>query len=118
MQRSHFTHEVKVDHLYAKVAIGATGAPTLNTAASKGIASISRTSDGLYVLTLAKVYNSLLDFSVIQLFDTLQDLTFQINAIDLSAKTITFWCKATATATDPTDGSTLHIKAILKDSAA
>lgn len=48
--------EKKVVDLYAKVTIGATGAPTLVTAYSKGIASIARNSAGNYTVTLDDKY--------------------------------------------------------------
>lgn len=46
--------------LYAQVAIGATGAPTLSAANSKGIASIARNSAGKYTITLQDNYYSFL----------------------------------------------------------
>lgn len=46
--------------LYAQVAIGATGAPTLSAANSKGIASVARNSAGKYTITLQDNYYSFL----------------------------------------------------------
>ena len=117
MLKSHFSNEVKVLHLYAKVAVGSSGAPTLDTAASKGIASITRTSQGLYQLTLDRVYNSVLMVNIMTLDGTLQDITYQVKAETLTSKTIDFWAKTGATATDPQSGATMRIQVIVKDSS-
>lgn len=52
--------EKKVVDLYADITFGLTGAPTLNTSNSKGIRSISRTSAGLFVVTLQDTYRRVL----------------------------------------------------------
>jgi len=110
------TREVK--HLHAKVAIGASGAPTLDSDISVGVASITRDSAGVYILTLDDAYNSLVDFSVMQLAASAEDLTFQIESESVaSAKTIQFQCKAAAVETDPSNGSTLLIKVALKNTS-
>lgn len=54
--------------LFAQVSIGATGAPTLTTAKSKGIYSIARNSAGKYTITLSDIYNDLLNVNVSVLF--------------------------------------------------
>jgi hypothetical protein len=43
--------------LFANVAIGATGAPTLTVASSEGIKSIARNSAGKYTITLQDQYS-------------------------------------------------------------
>lgn len=48
--------EIGLIDLFAQVAIGSTGAPTLTTAKSKGIASIARNSAGKYTITLSDIY--------------------------------------------------------------
>ena len=109
--------ELQVIQLFVHAAIGSTGAVTLNTAKSKGIASMTRTSAGLYVITLSEAYAELLAVDGLALFSTLQDLTFQVNAETVATtKTITMWCKTAATATDPTSGTTLKFKITLKNS--
>ncbi len=117
MNKGHYTLETKLVHLYAKVAIGSTGACTLDVANSKGIASITRTSAGLYVLTTSAKFNRLEDFRIVAIDSTLQDITFQVNTSSISAKTITFWCKTGATATDPQSGCELRIALVMKDSS-
>jgi hypothetical protein len=52
--------EHKVVDLFASVAIGSTGAPTLSAANSKGIASIARNAAGKYTITLQDVYQRLM----------------------------------------------------------
>lgn len=115
---NQFTKEVGVTTLYAKVAIGSSGAPTLDTAASKGIASITRTSQGLYQLTLDQTYNSLLWCDIMMLGTTSRDLTMQLKAADTSsAKTIDFFVHAAASVTDPTSGDELRIVVVVKNSS-
>jgi hypothetical protein len=109
--------------VFAEIAIGATGAPTLSR--GKGIASVSRTSAGLYVLTLKEVFNRLLFFAyelkytagvsnIYQIYESAAD-TVASNA----GKQVTFTCiNAAGAATDPTNGMVLRIKLTLKNSAA
>lgn len=51
--------ERKMVDLYVNVAIGSTGAPTINATKSKGIASIARNSAGKYTITLSDSYQYL-----------------------------------------------------------
>lgn len=55
----HLSLEKQPVMLWAKAAIGASGAPTLNVPASKGVASIVRDSAGLYTITLTDAYQKL-----------------------------------------------------------
>lgn len=110
------SREVKV--LHAKVSIGATGAPTLDSDLSVGVASISRDSAGVYILTLDDKYNNLLHFNVMMLEATAEDLTFQVESEAVAtAKTIQFQCKAAAVETDPSNGSVLLIRIELKNTS-
>jgi hypothetical protein len=52
--------EKEVVDIFGKVAIGVTGAPVLNVAQSKGIASIARTGVGAYTVTLSDRWSRLL----------------------------------------------------------
>ncbi len=106
--------EKEVKDIYARITIGATGAPTLTFA--PGCASISRTSAGLYVLTLQDKYASLKSFSVKHQSTSAEDLTSQIKSEDVNgAKTITFFTLTGATPTDPANGDVLLVKAELKN---
>jgi len=110
------TREVK--SLYAKVEIGATGAPTLNQNLSIGVASIVRESAGVYEVTLDDKYNNLLHVDIVQLVATAEDLTFQIESDTVSTdKKFKFQCKAAAVETDPSDGSVLLLKIDLKNTS-
>jgi len=110
--------ETEVKELYATITIGGTGAPTLTT--GYGIASITRTSAGLYVLTLTDYYSALKSFSVVHVNSTAEDLKFQVktNGISSSSKSITFFTLAVGTATDPTSGDVLLVKIEVKNSTA
>jgi hypothetical protein len=108
--------ESEVKHVYAKVAIGASGAPTLSV--GYGVTSISRTSAGLYRITLADTYASLKWFHCITSGASAADMTCRVKAEDVaSAKTIDFWTLTGATATDPSSGDTLYIKIELKNTS-
>jgi hypothetical protein len=107
-----------IKEVHFKVTIGATGAPTLSADASLGVASISRTSAGLYVITLRDKYTALVNASFMHLDDALQDLSFQVNAETVaSTKTITLWTRVVATATDPTDTAIIYGTLTLKNSS-
>jgi hypothetical protein len=54
------SNEKKVVDLFAYITFGSSGAPTLSATKSKMIKSISRTSTGLYVLTLSDYYTRML----------------------------------------------------------
>lgn len=108
--------ETEIKTLFAKITIGGTGAPTLTT--GYGITSISRTSAGLYVLTLDDTYASLKFFDVIHIHSSVEDLKFQISAETVATnKTITFFTLAIGTATDPASGDVLLVKIDVKRSS-
>lgn len=108
--------EKEVKTLFAKVTIGASGAPTLTK--GLGVASITRTSAGLYELTLQDAYPAFMGMDIVQMLPALQDLTFQMNTETvLTTKKITFTCKAAAVATDPTSTSVLFITLHLKNTS-
>jgi hypothetical protein len=116
--------ELKMVHL--KVAIGATGAPTLDTAASLGVASISRTSAGLYRITLTDKYSSLVAIHSMNLHASIsQHVKCQVKAQTVSTtKLVDLWTLAatnssttTLAATDPEDGTTLYLTFLLKNTS-
>lgn len=65
--RSQFRYSFQVQSvdLFGKISFGAAGAPTLNVAASKGIASVAQNGTGDYTITLQDPYVSLLHLGVI-----------------------------------------------------
>ena len=110
--------EKEVKEIYAKVAIGSTGAPTLNAAQSQGVQSISRTSAGLYVLTLQDKYMRLMDAHIAIVTPSAEDIKANVvSEAVATAKTVTFRCVAVATATDPASGDSLLISLQLKNSS-
>lgn len=118
-RNSHASKEVDVTELFVKAAIGATGAPTLNTAASKGISTIVRDAAGDYTITLSESYNSLLmvDIMFLEADDT--DLTAQTISedVDGTTPTVKIGFHAAATPTDPPDGSTIYVRITCKNSS-
>lgn len=109
--------EREIKEIYAKITIGASGAPTLVTASSAGCASISRTSAGLYVLTLQDKYYSLKHASFHIQTPTAEDIVTHLSAESVaSAKTVTFRCTTDAVATDPASGDTIYVALQLKNS--
>lgn len=110
--------EKEVKDLYAAVSIGATGAPTLTS--HVGILSISRTSAGLYRLTLEDKYTALKSFKVIHKVATAEDLNFQVKAEAVSGSVpyIDFFCLTAGSATDPSNGAVLLIKIEVKNTSA
>lgn len=109
--------EKEVKTLYADVAIGATGAPTLTK--GLGVASVARDGAGEYTLTLEDKYVRLMHVSFIHLDADAQDLLFQLNSEDVDGdKTITFETLTADAETDPAQGSRLLIRIDLKNSTS
>ena len=107
--------------LFGKIAIGATGAPTLNAIKSKGIASISRTSAGLYVITLNDIYVDLysLRVSFLGASDPTVAYAYTVSQSVNSSKQVTFQCKnISGAAVDPISGTEMSVKLMLKTSTA
>jgi hypothetical protein len=91
-----------------KVAIGATGAPTLSR--GKGVASIVRNSAGNYTITLNDSYNALLNVipQFVAASGPAAPLVSVVSESVDSAKTIVIQCADIAeAATDPANGETL-----------
>lgn len=109
--------EIEVKEIYAEIAIAGSGAPTLTR--GTGVASISRTSAGLYVLTLQDAYMRLMQADISVQSASAQDLIAQLASESVaSAKTVTFRTQAAAVATDPTSGSIVRVSLQLKNSSA
>lgn len=106
--------EVKV--IYARIDIGGTGAPTLDTTNSKGVASVSRTAAGDYTITLEDKYQALMHCSAQLVKAADEDLTIHVSSETVaSTKTVLLTCLAATTATDPSSGSVLLVKLDLKN---
>ena len=107
--------EKEVKKLYAEIAIGASGAPTLT--AGLGISSVSRNAAGDYTLTLADNYDKLLGFNGIIEDTSAEDITFQIDTEAVASGTIDFYTKTADTATDPSDGSSLWVEVTVRNTS-
>lgn len=109
--------------LYAKVAIGASGAPTLSAANSKGISSITRNSAGDYSLVLQDTYYKLMHFAVRPQNATgisaSPDVGIKANTVtSATSPGVRFVCSTGGVATDPASGDTLFIEIVLGNSSA
>ena len=107
--------------LFGKVAIGATGAPTLNAVKSKGIASVARTGVGAYTITLNDIYVDMFKCGVNFLFATSPGVAnvYVVSQDVDGAKTILIQCEDFAgAAVDPANGATMKLEITLKTSTA
>lgn len=104
--------------IFAEVAIGADGAPTLSALHSIGVASISRVDVGQYLITLNNKYNRLVDAGASFVAPggaAAPDVSVEDDAV-LSAGTLTINCQAGGVNTDPADGETMLVHVYLKNS--
>lgn len=109
----------EIKEIYAKATIAGSGAPTLVAAESLGVASISRTSAGLYVLTLQDKYMKLRHADIAIITPAAEDISVNVSAESVaSAKTVTFQCTAAGVAADPASGDSFLISLQLKNSTA
>lgn len=103
----------------AKITIGGTGAPTLvsTTNYSNGVTSISRTSTGLYVLTLVDVFPKLIGMNVTILHATNSTCIPGCEIVSetvATTKIITFKTLSAAnTVADPASGSIMYIRLLV-----
>lgn len=107
--------------LFGKVAIGATGAPTINAVKSKGIASVARTGAGAYTITLNDIYVDMYKCGVNFMFATSPGVAnvYVVSQDVAAAKTILIQCEDFAgAAVDPANGAEMQIELMLKTSTA
>ena len=76
-----------VHHIHGKATIGATGAPTLVTAQSRGITSITRTAQGKYRLVLDSAYPYLMSATINHMSPNLQATAIKLTAEDVDGST-------------------------------
>lgn len=138
-QQFQYRLEKGVVTLHAHVAIGASGAPTLQawnpataayttagTGGFSGIKSIARTSAGLYTVTLQNSYQRLLGveaiFALAGGLSVVADVgvnTTTTNVRSATAPTVGIACMtATATAGDPDSGCQMDLEITLTNSSA
>lgn len=105
--------------LFAKVTIGATGAPTL-TADSKGVTSITRNSAGQYTVVLQDTYAMLIGYGVSMYSGTSAQAapfnTLEADSISTNGTfVIQFRAVDNSTATDPASGEIMYINLTLRN---
>ena len=123
--------EKRVIDVYAKVAIGSTGAPTLSAVNSKGVLSVTRNGTGLYtfvfgtntalpkdtyvkVLHVGAVFNSGSSAPAAPIFNIAADSVATANVCSIQ---IQFRDAANAAA-DPASGEVMYMDFCLGDSTA
>lgn len=117
-----YSLERKVVHIFGEAAIGASGAPTLSAAKSKGIASIVRAAAGKYTVTLSDKYRRVLMLEVLFKSTTgIPDapIVGLISDAVSTGPTLQFQCADadTPAATDPGSGETMKLHIVLTDSS-
>lgn len=105
----------EVKELFLEVSFGATGAPTIVN--GLGFASIARSAQGDYLVTLSdKYHGGLKSFHGVLLDADGEDIHFQLKAESVAAsKTLSFYTITGSTATDPSNGSKAFISVCLKN---
>ena len=110
--------EKEVKTLFAKISIGASGAPTLVKPGSLGIASVSKVSTGLYRITLEDTYPALLGVKATALASSAADMTFQVKLETVSTtKLVEVFCLTAGVATEPASGTVLFVELSLKNTS-
>lgn len=118
--------EIDVVTIYGSYAVGATGACTLDTQNSKGVASVVRNSAGKYTITLSEPVQKFLWGDAQLLDDTNSDPTTvgvlpRLFSAGVTAATPTFVIQffnyTDGSAADPADGATVYFKLELRNSS-
>jgi len=113
-----FSLEKKVVDLFAKVAVGSSGAATVTRA--QGVASVVRNSAGNYTVTLQDKYNALLNSSITLITPTGAPAAPQAWVVSedvAGAKTIIVQFAAAGVATDPASGESFMVKLSLSNTS-
>lgn len=119
--RSQFrlSWEAKSVDLFAKISIGASGAPTLTW--GSGIKSVVRNSAGKYTITLQDSYAALIalepEFIVSGAAPAAPIVAVDSDNSASATPTIVIVCYNATTATDPASGEKLLLKICLRDSS-
>lgn len=129
MNQFPLTFEKQVKTVFARVAIGASGAPTLSAADSKGVLSVTRNSAGLYTIVFGAssqaldTYKKLL--SVHAVFNSgssapaSPELNIAANNIATAGTaSIQVGFRSGGTLTDPANGEILYMTFMFGDSGA
>lgn len=108
-----------VTELFAKVTIGAAGAPTLVPTSSLGVVSISRSSAGVYVVTLNQKYNRLMmaDARFIASAGPASPIfNVKVDNVAASGALTLLFQSAIGTAADPASGEIMLLQIVVKNS--
>lgn len=109
------------EHLMAKISFGAAGAPTIVASTGMGISSVTRTSAGVFVITLSHAYFALLMVNhcfISAAAPAAPGLYISSDASNSgSAATITIVTNVTGTATDPASGEVMLLDIKLNKSS-
>jgi hypothetical protein len=120
MNQFRYQLENAMVDLFVRVSIGAAGAPTLSTTYAKGVASISRSAAGRYVITLQDKYNNLMGIECSFLIAGIPAAPIaSIFADNVAASgALTIQCAdAAGAAADPANGEVMLLKISLKNSS-
>lgn len=124
------TTEPVIVQLYARITFGATGAPTLVAASSKGIRSVTRNSAGVYTIVMGNAatidtYKQLMFIK--HVFDessnsgtapTAPGMYILANNVAAAAGSIQIEFNSAGTATDPASTEAVYLEITLKNSTA
>lgn len=122
----HTAYEAQTVHIFMKVNIGASGAPTLPLTATgqsqnKGIKSVVRNSAGNYTINLTDNFTRLIMLDRMNLEAAASAAPGTHVSVDNSASatapSVTVITDAAGTATDPASGEVLLIHMIMKNSS-
>lgn len=127
--RNTATLEKAPVHLYAKISIGASGAPTLNIPQCQGIASITRTGTGAYTIdlgqsaTLVDTYQRLIGARVTSLVSgglpAAPDLAVvEDNSNSLPTPNVEIQLSLDGAAADPANGEVLLLELVFSNTTA
>ena len=95
---NHLNLREEVTELQGSFLPAGAGAPTGVT--GSGVVSVTRSSAGLYLVTIAHVWPELLGVDLTLQLNAATDLKLQLGVVNLAAKTVEIRCLAVATATD------------------
>lgn len=106
--------------MFLKAAIGASGAVTISSDDSRGVASISRVSAGRYLITLQDKYSRLMDVSISQLGTATPaaPISALISETVASTKTLSIqFLDAAGAVADPDSGQSVRVHIVLSNVA-
>jgi hypothetical protein len=119
-----YSHCAAQVNLFAKISIGATGAPTIVSGTGTGISSIVRNSAGDYTINLSNPYNTLLGVDAVfhgngGAAPAAPLVSIKTDAVaTASAPAVEILCTNSAgTATDPANGETIYLSILLNRSS-